>query len=135
MQNMRKNSVELALLGSILALCVLAVAAAVSTAHAADAGMPGDPEAAKGKLAFEAKCTACHTVGGGDKVGPDLRGVTKRRADTWLTQWLTDTEKMQQNDPTGKALLAKYKTPMPNPGLSREEVRQILKFLHASTSG
>src|SRR5262245_5533557 len=133
MQNMRKNSVEVALLGSVLALFVLAVAAAVCTAHAADAAKSADPEAAKGKLAFEAKCTVCHTVGGGDKVGPDLRGVTKRRADTWLTQWLTDTEKMQKSDPTGKALLAKYKTPMPNPGLTKDEVRQILKFL--STSG
>jgi|SRR5262245_13837162 len=134
MDNTRKSRVEIALL-FILALCglIVAVAVAVSTAHAADAGMPGDPEAAKGKVAFEAKCTVCHTMGGGDKIGPDLRGVTKRRADTWLTQWLLDPEKMQKNDPTGKALLAKYKTPMPNPGLTKDEVRQILKFL--STSG
>ena len=134
MDNTRKSRVEIALL-FILALCglIVAVAVAVSTARAADAGMPGDAEAAKGKVAFEAKCTVCHTMGGGDKIGPDLRGVTKRRADTWLTQWLLDPEKMQKNDPTGKALLAKYKTPMPNPGLTKDEVRQILKFL--STSG
>ena len=134
MDNTRKSRVEIVLL-FILALCglIVAVAVAVSTAHAADAGMPSDPDAAKGKVAFEAKCTVCHTMGGGDKIGPDLRGVTKRRADTWLTQWLLDPEKMQKNDPTGKALLAKYKTPMPNPGLTKDEVRQILKFL--STSG
>jgi len=134
MDHTRKSRLEIALL-FILALCglIVAVAVAVSTARAADAGMPGDAEAAKGKVAFEAKCTVCHTMGGGDKIGPDLRGVTKRRADTWLTQWLLDPEKMQKNDPTGKALLAKYKTPMPNPGLTKDEVRQILKFL--STSG
>ncbi|HKA38355.1 MAG TPA: cytochrome c [Burkholderiales bacterium] len=114
----------------ILALCVLAVAVAVSTADAQDAAAPADPDAAKGKTAFEAKCVACHTMGGGDKVGPDLRGVTKRRGDAWLTKWLLDTEQMQKTDPVGKALLAKYKTPMPNQGLNQDEVRQILKFLH-----
>jgi mono/diheme cytochrome c family protein len=129
MTDLQKNRLETAL-RFILAICVLAVAVAVSTAHGQDAGAPGDPDAAKGKAAFEAKCVACHTMGGGDKVGPDLRGVTRRRADTWLTKWLLETEQMQKTDPAGKALLAKYKTPMPNQGLNRDEVRQILKYLH-----
>src|SRR5262245_29082267 len=103
MDNMRRNSLEIALL-FILAFCVLVVTVELITAHAADAGKSSDPEAAKGKLAFEAKCTACHTMGGGDKVGPDLHGVTKRRADAWLTRWLLDTENMQKTDPAGKAL-------------------------------
>ena len=39
---------------------------------------------------------------------------------------------MQKNDPDAKALVAKYKVPMPNPGLSRDEVQQILKYFHWS---
>ena len=35
-------------------------------------GAPTDPQAVKGKLAFESKCLACHSVGGGDKLGPDV---------------------------------------------------------------
>ena len=31
------------------------------------------PDAA-GKLAFESKCLACHSIGGGKKLGPDLAG-------------------------------------------------------------
>src|SRR5262249_10341806 len=36
-----------------------------------------DPDAAKGKMAFESKCVLCHSMGGGKKIGPDLQGVTK----------------------------------------------------------
>jgi nitrite reductase (NO-forming) len=87
-----------------------------------------DADAAKGKLTFETKCAACHSVGNGDKIGPDLNGVTKRHSDKWLTSWLLTTEKMQNSDPAAKELLAKYKVPMPNPGLNRSEVRQIVKY-------
>jgi nitrite reductase (NO-forming) len=71
-------------------------------------------------------------MGGGAKIGPDLRGVTKRHPDAWLTRWLLDTERMQKSDPAAKGLVAKYKMPMPNPGLKAGEVREILKFFHWS---
>jgi len=100
----------------------------------AKAGEPnlGDPDAAKGKLAFESKCVLCHSIGGGAKVGPDLQGVTRRHPDGWLTRWLLDTEKMQKSDPAAKELVTKYKMPMPNPGLKAAEVRVLLKFFHWS---
>ena len=92
----------------------------------------GDPDTARGKLAFESKCVLCHSIGGGAKVGPDLKGVTQRHPDTWLTRWLLDTEKMQKSDPVAKGLVTKYRMPMPNPGLKQDEVRQLLKFFHWS---
>ena len=91
-----------------------------------------DPDAAKGKLAFESKCVLCHSMGGGQKVGPDLQGVTKRHPDAWLTKWLLETEKMQKSDPVAKDLVVKYRMPMPNPGLRSAEVRDLLKFFHWS---
>jgi len=93
---------------------------------------PGDPDAAKGKSTFESKCALCHSMGAGDKIGPDLKGVTRRRADQWLTWWLLETDRMQKSDPAAKALLEKYKTPMPNLALKPAEVRQLLRFLHWS---
>ena len=92
-------------------------------------------EAAKGKVTFEAKCALCHSMGAGDKIGPDLKGVTRRHPDQWLTWWLLETDRMQKTDPEAKALLAKYKTPMPNLGLKPSEVRELLKFLHRSDHG
>jgi nitrite reductase (NO-forming) len=91
-----------------------------------------DPDAEKGKVVYEAKCAMCHTVGGGDKIGPDLRGVTQRRPDAWLTRWLLETDAMLKTDSTAKELLARYKTSMPNPGLSPAEANQLVKFFHWS---
>lgn len=91
-----------------------------------------DPDAAKGKSTFDSKCALCHSIGAGDKIGPDLKGVTRRHPDQWLTSWLLETDRMQKSDPVAKALLEKYKTPMPNLGLKAAEARELLKFLHWS---
>ena len=89
---------------------------------------PTDPLAVKGKLAFESKCLACHSIAGGDKLGPDLYGITKRRDKAWLTRWLKSPEQMLQADPAAKELLGKYKVPMPNQNLSDDEIKQYLDY-------
>jgi nitrite reductase (NO-forming) len=92
---------------------------------------PSEPEAARGKLAFESKCLACHSIGQGRKLGPDLAGVTKRRSDDYLGRWLKSPEKMLESDPDAKALLKEYNDiPMPNQSLSDAEIRQYLKYFH-----
>jgi nitrite reductase (NO-forming) len=89
---------------------------------------PTDPQAVAGKVAFESKCLACHTIGGGDKMGPDVLGVTKRRSDDWLTKWLKSPDQMLKSDPDAQAMLKQYKVPMPNQSLSDEEIRQYLAY-------
>jgi len=89
---------------------------------------PSDPSAVKGKLAFESKCLACHAIAGPEKMGPDLFAVTSRRDDAWLARWLKAPEQMLQTDAAAKAMLDKYKVPMPNQGLSDEEIRQYIAY-------
>ena len=90
---------------------------------------PTDPDAVAGKLDFESKCLACHTIGEGDKLGPDLAGVTKRRDQAWLARWMKEPEKMLESDPTAQAMLKQYNNiPMPNQSLTDEEIRQYLKY-------
>ena len=90
---------------------------------------PTDPDAVMGKQAFESKCLACHSIGGGKKLGPDLAGVTKRRTDTWLKNWLAAPEKMLATDPEAKKMLKEYNNlPMPNQNLPEAEIRQYLKY-------
>ena len=92
---------------------------------------PTDPEAVQGKLSFESKCLACHSVGEGKKLGPDVYGVTKRRTDAWLSRWLKEPEKMLQSDPDAKAMLKEYNNiPMPNQSLTDAEIKQYLKYFH-----
>jgi len=89
---------------------------------------PTDESAVRGKLSFESKCLACHSIGGGDKLGPDLHGVTKRRDAAWLTKWLKDPETMLKSDPAAKELLGKYKVPMPNQNATDDEIRDYLSY-------
>jgi nitrite reductase (NO-forming) len=90
---------------------------------------PTDPEAVAGKLAFESKCLACHTIGGGRKLGPDLAGVTKHRGDDWLARWLKDPESMLKTDAEARKMLKEYNNiPMPNQGLTDAEVRQFIRY-------
>lgn len=92
---------------------------------------PSDPEAVKGKLDFESKCLACHSIGEGKKLGPDLLGVTKLRSDAWLTRWLKAPEKMLESDADAKALLKEFNNiPMPNQSLNDTEIRQYIKYFH-----
>jgi nitrite reductase (NO-forming) len=94
---------------------------------------PTDPTALKGKLDFESKCFACHSIGFGPKLGPDLAGITKKRSDAWLTRWLKAPEKMLETDAEAQALLKEWNNiPMPNQNLSDEEIANYLKFFHWS---
>ena len=90
---------------------------------------PSDPDAVAGKQAFESKCLACHSIGEGKKLGPDLAGVSKRRTGDWLTKWLKSPETMLQTDADAKAMLKEYNNlPMPNQSLGDAEIKQYIKY-------
>ena len=89
---------------------------------------PTDAVAVRGKLAFETKCLACHTIAGGDKMGPDIYKVTERHDEAWLRRWLKDPEGMVKTDPVARQLLGKYKVPMPNQNLTDAEIAEYLAY-------
>ncbi len=90
---------------------------------------PSEPRRCRASSRSRSKCLACHSIGGGDKLGPDLYGSTKRHDDAWLTRWLKAPEQMMQTDAKAKAMLEKWKIPMPNQGLSDGEIKQYLAYL------
>jgi len=90
--------------------------------------VPTDESAVRGKLSFESKCLACHSIAGGDKLGPDLHQVTKRRDAGWITKWMKDPDGMLKSDPAAKEMLAKYKVPMPNQNVTEAEIRDYLAY-------
>ncbi len=86
--------------------------------------------AMKGKELFTAKaCQGCHTIGGGKLAGPDLAGVTERREIEWLTKWLTNPDEMIMTDQIAKEMLKEYYVPMPNQGLTPEEVGLLIEYM------
>lgn len=84
-----------------------------------------------GYLMFQNRCSACHTIGKGDHIGPDLRGVTTRREHEWLLRFIYDPESMRaRKDPIALELLAKYDgVLMPNLELATYDVRDLVKYL------
>src|SRR5947209_2142367 len=88
----------------------------------------------KGGYLFETRCGACHTVGGGESVGPDLRGVTQRRDRAWLAHFIAaPNELIAQKDPTALALYKRYQEiKMPNLRLSDVDVNALIGYLETS---
>ena len=86
-----------------------------------------------GTYVFQSRCSACHTIGKGDTVGPDLAGVTARRDRGWLVRYLRAPDRMlAENDPIAVSLVAKYKNvPMPNLRLTEGEIAVVIAFLEA----
>jgi len=87
-------------------------------------------EAKKGEELFQSKgCVACHTIGEGKLSGPDLQGVTERREEEWMKKWIKSPDTMVFSDPIAKELLAEYMVPMPNQGLTDQEVIEVISYL------
>lgn len=60
---------------------------------------------------------------------PDLRGVTERREERWLVDWLRSPETMIAHDDTAKALMARFRVPMPNQNLTATDIERLLAYL------
>jgi mono/diheme cytochrome c family protein len=62
-----------------------------------------------GQALFKKMCAPCHTIGVGDRVGPDLRGVTTRREQPWLAAYIQNPAQLRaKQDAVGLALAAEY---------------------------
>jgi protein SCO1/2 len=82
------------------------------------------------KYLFQSRCAACHTIGAGDKIGPDLLGVTQRRGRDWVIRYLREPDRVRaEGDPVAVALAQKYKVRMPNQLMIRPEVEAVLAYL------
>jgi nitrite reductase (NO-forming) len=84
-----------------------------------------------GRTIFETQCTACHSIGAGNRVGPDLQGVTERRDRAWLASWIAEPDKMlAKGDPIATQLFGDFnQVPMPNLQLSNSDVENVIAFL------
>lgn len=92
--------------------------------------LSGPAWADSGKELFEKECSGCHTIGGGDSGGPDLKGVTGKRPADWLERVIVEPDKLTADkDSVQLGLVKRYGGEMPNLGMSRKDAKKIIVYL------
>jgi len=85
----------------------------------------------EGRAIFTQNCTTCHRIGGGVLVGPDLKGVARRRDRNWLLRMIKEPDKLiAEKDPIVMQLMGEHQNiQMPRLPLSDEQVESLILYL------
>jgi mono/diheme cytochrome c family protein len=81
---------------------------------------------------FEQNCSACHTIGGGPSVGPDLKNVTQRAGRHWLVEFIRDPEtKIAAKDPYALKIVGDSQgmAMTPSPDVTEEFGEALLEYI------
>ena len=97
-----------------------------------DTGWAQEP----GEELFLTMCAACHTIGDGRRVGPDLENIHNRRSGEWLEKFVTSSGSMiSSGDAEAVALFEEYNSmPMPDFPISNQQVQQIFDYVKSMGS-
>ena len=89
-----------------------------------------------GETLYLKACAGCHSIGEGNRVGPDLAGVTQRRPPQWLISFISNPAKVRtRGDPIALELVAKFPTVrMPSIGVSEREAADLVAYIEARQS-
>jgi cytochrome c2 len=84
-----------------------------------------------GEQLFKTTCAACHTVGKGKLVGPDLRDVQNRHEKTWMLKWIKSSQTLVK---AGDAQAVKLfndnnKIPMPDLAFNDDQINSVIGFI------
>jgi len=105
---------------------------AIATTAQAQSATPPEFEAASKLFGLKGKgCSSCHTIGKGDKTGPNLKGVTQRREKGWAKRLINGASGViASGDETARELYKKFAgVMMPAQGLTDEEFETIWAYL------
>lgn len=88
--------------------------------------------AQSGEDNFKTVCAACHTIGKGLLVGPDLKGSHNKHQEKWLIKWIKSSQTMvNEGDKKAVELFNQYnQIPMPdNPQFSDADAKAIIAYI------
>jgi len=85
----------------------------------------------QGETLFNKTCVACHTVGKGRLIGPDLANVHNRRDEAWIIAFVQSPQGAIRSGDADAVALAQQFAPivMPDQALSADEIRAILGYI------
>ncbi len=86
---------------------------------------------------FQGSCVACHTIGGGQLVGPDLKGVSERQSREWLVKFIVDpTAVLASGDEYAQKILAESNgVPMSSLGVTESMANALLDYIDSQSGG
>ena len=85
---------------------------------------------------FKQHCVACHTIGGGRLLGPDLKDVTQRKDRGWLTKFLQNPKAMIDSGDAYALQMQQeaHGVVMPMlPGMTPARAGEMLDFIEAES--
>ncbi len=92
--------------------------------------------ALNGQSIFSTNCSACHTIGGGNLAGPDLKGVTAQQTQSWLVNFISNPDELiTAGDPTANNLLREFNyVVMPNMGLTNDQILAVIVYIKTESA-
>ncbi len=87
--------------------------------------------AGEGENIFKKTCAACHTIGKGRLVGPDLKNITKKQSQEWLVSFIqSSTAKIKSGDADAIAIFEQYnKIKMPDNNYTDAQIIKVLNYI------
>lgn len=91
----------------------------------------------RGETIFKNTCQACHSIGKGRLVGPDLKDVQNRRTEKWIISFVKSSQGMvKSGDADAVAIFNEYnKTIMPDQNLSDGDIKEVLSYIQQQSTG
>lgn len=89
-----------------------------------------------GRQLFKSNCSACHSIGKGKVVGPDLAGVNQKRDEKWLIQWVHSSQSLvKSGDKDANAIFNEFNKIVMNDFafLKDDEVKSILGYIETES--
>ena len=85
----------------------------------------------QGEQLFSQKCSACHTVGRGKLIGPDLANVQDRRTEEWIMKFVQSSQSVIKSaDSTAIAIFNQHnKVVMPDQDLTANQIKSIINYI------
>jgi mono/diheme cytochrome c family protein len=92
--------------------------------------LPTAAQADAAKDLYIQNCASCHTIGDGDRVGPDLKGVHETRDPDWLHTIIQRPSRLLDSDPIAQEMLRKYNNVrMPDLGMTDEQTKSLIELI------
>jgi mono/diheme cytochrome c family protein len=93
--------------------------------------------AQSGEELFNSSCVACHTIGKGRLVGPDLKNLNSKRDAKWAIEFIRASQSLiKSGNGDAIAIFEEYgKIAMPDNNLADDQILSILSYIEETGSG